>query len=132
MVLLVLAGLILLVIVFFVVRKLGCCEKREPRVLLRFNIKWRKDSYEESKCEVCHTYGPMMLTPCKHFFHISCFQEATKEMVCPICGEPITHRIKIYCFMCRERSFKVKLCRVEELDDVMAEAKALHSDQCPR
>lgn len=53
-------------------------------------------------------------------------------MVCPVCSEPILERVKIYCYMCREKSFKVKLNKVAEIDEAMAEGRALHIDECPR
>lgn len=73
-VLAIIAVVLTVIVVIFVVKKLGCCEKREPHMLLRFNIKWRKDEYEDAKCDICRTYGPMMHTACEHVFHVSCFQ----------------------------------------------------------
>lgn len=73
-----------------------------------------------------------MVTPCHHYFHISCFEEAAKEMVCPKCQEPIKERIKIYCFHCRERSFKVRIYRVADIAEAIAEGKGLHYDLCPK
>jgi hypothetical protein len=64
---------LLLLMIFFSIRKLRCCDKTDPFMLIKYNVKWRKTDYEDTKCEICRTYGSMMVTPCKHYFHISCF-----------------------------------------------------------
>jgi hypothetical protein len=120
------------VVVYFVVRRLGCCDPRDPFLLIRFNVKWRPAVYEDTKCGVCHTYGSMLETPCRHSFHVSCFEEAAQQMACPTCDQPLRERIRIYCFLCRERAFKVKIARITDIADAIIEGKALHIDECPR
>jgi hypothetical protein len=117
---------------FFVVQRLGCCDPRDPFHLIRFNVKWRKAAYEDAKCGICHTYGSMLVTSCRHSFHVSCFEEAAQQMTCPACDEPLRDRIRIYCFLCRERAFKVKIVKITDIADAIAEGKALHIDECPR
>ena len=53
-------------------------------------------------------------------------------MVCPKCSLQVKDRIKIYCFACRENSFKVKVWKVEEIADAIVEGKGLHYDLCPK
>lgn len=53
-------------------------------------------------------------------------------MFCPKCSIKIQDRIKIFCFHCRAKSFKVKIWKKEEITDAIAEGKALHFDLCPR
>jgi hypothetical protein len=116
----------------FLYWKLGCCDPRDPFHIIRFNVKWRKVPFEDAKCGLCHTYGSMLTTGCGHTFHVSCFEEAAKEMACPSCSVPLKDRIRIYCFLCREKAFKVKIVRIHDIADAMIEAKALHIDECPR
>ena len=121
-----------LVVGWFSYKQMRCCDKTEPFKIMKYNIKWRKDEYVDSKCELCRNFGPLIVTPCHHHFHVSCFEEATKAMVCPKCSKDIQSRVKIYCFNCRESSFKVRLYRVEHIAEAIAEGKPLHTDLCPK
>jgi hypothetical protein len=120
------------VVGWFSYRHMRCCDKKEPFRIIKYNVKWRRDAFEDCKCDICKTYGPMLVTPCQHYFHVSCFESATKEMVCPRCTLPIQDRVKIYCFSCRENSFKVRLYRVQDIEEAIAEGKGLHYDLCPK
>jgi hypothetical protein len=40
---------------------------------MKFNVKWRTDIWEDRKCDICKTHGAMLITPCNHSFHASCF-----------------------------------------------------------
>jgi hypothetical protein len=53
-------------------------------------------------------------------------------MACPACSEVIKERIRIYCFLCREKSFKVKINKPTDIAEAIAEGRALHIDECPR
>lgn len=53
-------------------------------------------------------------------------------MLCPKCQEPIRERVKIFCFYCRERSFKVKIFRMIDLGEAITEARGLHYDLCSK
>jgi hypothetical protein len=115
-------------------RHMRCCDKTEPFKIMKYNVHWRKDKYADTKCELCHTYGPLLVTPCSHHFHPSCFEqnEHGKAMLCPKCQAKIRERVKVFCFCCREYSFKVRVYTTEQIDEAIEEAKGLHYDLCPR
>jgi hypothetical protein len=69
---------LIIVIVLFLVKRLRCCDKEDPFLILRFNVKWKKVAFEDNKCEICRTFGAFITTPCNHNFHQSCFEENTK------------------------------------------------------
>lgn len=90
--------------------------------------------YFDVKCDVCMSYGAVILTPCNHAYHEKCYFNELKndEIRCAKCPEKMFSALKIVCGECREKQYKIRVSKGSVLKEIIAEGMMQHGGKCEK